>query len=240
MKRIAGFAALACLLAGCTTIKGNISSYEPIAVVSVFSNKIINWYGEEAVENSKGIEDSIRKALVPNRTAGKVDYSEADDLIVEAADILMDILNNSGIAKIAEPAEVLESEAYLNAETDKRKESSGYIKAPSYKFINVSDKVFPAAIAAEKGIKSTMHVQFDFTKDIANGVGKNGSMKARITMQVIILDAEGKKILNESNDYSSTDRIPVVTGAYDNDALMDLFRSVLYEACADLVYRMNN
>ena len=240
MKKFAVIAVVVCFMTGCTTMKGGISNYEPIGIVSIVSNKVIYWYEEEDEPQESGLgEDFLRKTIVPKKTAGKVDYSEATTLIEDANSILIEVLGNSGIAKLAPSEDVLGSAAYGDAQINQRAESFGYVKPAAYKFVKTPDKTLAVNLAKEKGIKSTMYVQFDFTKNIANGFGKSGSMRARAEMTVKILDETGKQIYNKTYEYSSPNKTEVITGAYDNDALMELFRETIYMAAEDLVYELN-
>ncbi len=239
MQKVGIILVLMCVLSGCVTMEGGLSHYEPAAIVSIVSNKMINWEGEET--RIDGIGDRfVRNSLFSKQTTGKVTQTAADDLIEEAAAILYDTLSLSGIAKIAAPADVLETPAYLRAETNTRTEASGdYLKPAAYKFLNNADKDLAANLALEEGIRSTMYLDLTFCKVMANGIGKNGSMRAKIIMKVTLLDESGKKMYSRTHEYVSVNRIQVVSAAFDNEELKGLFREALYEAASGLVNIMN-
>ncbi len=239
MQKIGILVIFICFLTGCATMKGGLSNYEPAAIVSIMSNRMINWEGEE--ESFDGIADNfVRNTILPGMTANKVTQSAADDLIEEAAKIMFDILSFSEIASIVSPEDVLETQAYFRAKDNTRAVNSGnYIKPAAYRFINNADKELAVNLALEEGIRSTMYLDFTFVKSMANGFMKSGSMVAKVMMKVTVLDETGKKLYFKSHEYWSTDRIEVVAGAYNNDELMDLFRETLYKAGSDLVNNMS-
>lgn len=239
MQKIGIIVIVICLLAGCTTMKGGLSNYDPAAIVSIQSNRMINWEGEG--DRIDGLADKfIRKTLMPGKTENKVTQSTAENLIEEAANIIFDTLSFSEIASIVSPADVLETPAYFRAKTDTRTEESGdYVKPAAYKFIDNADKELAVNLALDEGIKSTMYLDFTFCKIMATGIGKNGSMMAKVIMRVTLLDETGKKIYFRTHDYLSINRIEVASAAFDNDELMSLFQEALYEAASDLVNIMS-
>jgi hypothetical protein len=229
---------LICLLTRCTTVKGGLSSYEPTAIVSIMSNKVINWEGEE--ERVEGVGDSfIRNIILPKQTANKVTQSTADELIEEAATIMFDSLTLAEIATIVPPADVLETQAYFRAKPNMRVDSGDYVKPMAYKFINNADKDLAINLAQEEGIKSTLYLDFTFNKKLANSFMKSGTMIAQVIMRVTLLDENGKKLYFKSHEYWSPNKIEVVSAAYVEDELMELFREALYEAAVDLVMIMS-
>jgi hypothetical protein len=238
MQKMGIIVILICALTGCATMEGGLSNYEPVAIVSVTSNRVINWEGEE--ESVNGAADQlVRDIFVPNQTKNKVTYSTADNLIEEAANIMFDTLSFSEIAAIVAPADVLETPAYFKAEINTRRNPEDYAKPMAYKFIHNADEDLAINLALEEGIKSTMYLDFTFVKRYANSILQSGSMIAKTIMKVTILYETGKKIYSKTNEYWSQNRIEVVTAAYDDDELMNLFRETLYDAASDLVYTMN-
>jgi hypothetical protein len=215
-------------------LKKDISSIIPVALVSVVSNYDINWYGE-GPSLSNSVADStgrlIKRALRRNNeTAVKI--STADGLINDADVILRDTASSVGIAVFMEKNEVLASRAYAEAEINKRQANDEeIIQAEGYRFINNRDKAFAADLAAETGAGSCMYVTFEFTKLMASGIGKSGTMRAQVSMAVVIISAAGKTIYNRTHVATSADKISVALGTYQEDELMDLLRSAIYDAC---------
>lgn len=229
---------LICLFSSCASMQGGLSNYEPAAIVSVTSNRVINWEGEE--ESVDGIADRfVRNTIFPNQTANKVTQSTAEELIEEAANIVFDTLTFANIAKIVPPADVLETPAYFQAKENKRADSDDLVKPIAYKFINNADKELAVNLASQEGIRSTMYLDFTFNKSIANGIMKSGSMLAKVILRVTLLDETGKRIYFRSREYWSQNRIQVITSAYDNEELMNLFREAIYAAASDLTVIMS-
>jgi hypothetical protein len=228
-----------CLCTGCASLlKKDLSSIVPVAVVSVVSNYDINWYGE-GPSLSSSVADStgrfIRRTLRRDDTTA-VKISKADALIDEADVILRDMTSETGDAIFMEKSDVLAARAYAGAEINKRQENDEEIvKAEGYRFINYRDKAFAADLAAETGAGSAMYVTFEFTKVMASGIGKTGTLRAQVSMGVVIISAAGKTLYNRTHVITSAGKIPVSGGTYQEDELMDLLRSAIFDACDDFL-----
>jgi hypothetical protein len=219
---------------GCASLGsgGDLSPYAPVGIIYVASYYDINWHGEEPIVSDEYLFDNImsrRRA----ETATKI--SKADGLINEADTMLRNILSGAGIAAFAEKDALINSRAYAQAETSERLERTSPVKASGYRLINFRNKAFPGELARETGIKSAMYVTFNFTKVMASGIGKRGTMRAQVAMTTLITDASGKKLYNKTQTLKSADKISVAGGFYDEDELMELFRATISDACYDLV-----
>ncbi|MDR2757844.1 MAG: hypothetical protein LBB78_00520 [Spirochaetaceae bacterium] len=222
------------LILGCATWgKGRaLSSYAPVGIVYVASNYDINWHGEEpAASDANYLFDNV---FAKRRGEEKTKISKADELIDEADTTLRKILSDSGIAVFAEKETLINSRSYAEANINNRLEG-GSVKAEGYHFINFRDKTFPGKLAQETGINSTMYVTFSFTRLMASGIGKSGTMRAQVAMTALIIDASGKTIYNKTRTVKSADKVPVSGGFYDEDELMELFRAAISDACYDFV-----
>ncbi|MDR2028545.1 MAG: hypothetical protein LBP93_03290, partial [Treponema sp.] len=224
MKRYGIIVVFIGLLMGCATFgKGReLSSYAPVGIVYVASNDDINWHGEEPTdaEESDYLFDNL---FAKRRDAALTKISKADELVNEADTILRKSLSDFGAAVFAEKETLINSRSYAQARTNSRLEGGKYTKAGGYRFINYRDKTFPGSLAQETGINSTMYVTFNFTKVMASGIGKRGTMRAQVALTALIIDASGKTIYNKTRTLKSIDKISVSGGFYDEDELMELF-----------------
>ncbi|MDR3168066.1 MAG: hypothetical protein LBT93_08985, partial [Treponema sp.] len=117
--------------------------------------------------------------------------------------------------------------------------NNNLITADGYRLVYYRDKNFPANMAKETGIQGYMFIAFDFTKNMASGIGKSGTFRARLDMAVTIINTEGKTIYSKIFTVSPYDRISVSGGAYYHEELMDLFQIALAEACDQLITDLN-
>jgi hypothetical protein len=236
MKRYGIIVVFVWIILGCATFgKGReLSSYAPVGIVYVASNYDINWHGEEPAvsDESNYLFDNI---FSKRRAETMTRISKADGLVNEADTLLRKTLSDSGIAAFAEKESMINSRSYTEAKTNRRLERKEFVKAEGYRFINFRDKAFPGALARETGINSTMYVTFNFTKVMASGIGKRGTMRAQVATTALIIDASGKTLYNTTRTLKSADKISVSGGFYDEDELTELFRATISDACYDLV-----
>ncbi|MDR2186083.1 MAG: hypothetical protein LBO80_10550 [Treponema sp.] len=236
MKYFAVLIAAFCLLTGCATIRGgrDLSSYSPVSIVSVVSNYDINWDGEgPSLERSLATNTGafVKRALRRDDRETRVRISKAGDLINEADLILRGIAADSGIAVFTGKDDVISSQAYAAAKINPRQDNEDTAAAEGYRFVYFRDKDFPGNLARETGAGSIMFVTFSFTKIVASGVARNGTMRAKADMNIRIISAQGKTIFNRSFNLTSGEKIPVSGGYYEEPDLMRLFHSVINDVC---------
>ena len=216
--------------AGCATSGKEIlrTQKDPIALVSVVSNSDINWNGEESINpNVAGF--FTKKALKGG--SDQVIVSSADQLIGTAEGVIRDCLANTGKINLADKDTVINSRAYQNAVQRAYQINQGYVKPDDYRFIDYRDKNFSAALDAETGIQRSMFVEFNFTKAMSGGFGKNGSCRALVDITVNIQDNQGKSLYRKTFSLKSKDTTKVTAGVYSGNELMALFESAIYDAC---------
>ncbi|MDR2019279.1 MAG: hypothetical protein LBQ14_00760 [Treponema sp.] len=240
MKYFTVLIAAFCLLTGCATLGGgrDLSSHSPVNIVSVVSNYDINWDGEgPSLERSLATSTGafVKRALQKNRQETRVRISKADELINEADLTLRGIAADAGIAAFAGKDEVIAAQAYAGARINPRQDNEDTVAAEGYRFVYFRDKDFPGNMARETGAGSLMFVTFSFTKVVASGVARNGTMRAKVEMNVRIVSAAGKTIFNRSLNLTSSEKIPVSGGYYEEPDLMQLFRSAISDICYEFV-----
>ena len=232
--------------AGCVSSgKAILEQKDPIALVSLVSNWDINWKGE-ASTNPNAIGFFSNRALQGD--SGLVVTSSADELINTAETLFWNAVNDSSILNLADKGTVLSSRAYREAKTTEparntfvKPSSNGTFGASSgtlgdgYRFINSRDRNFPAALANETGIQRSMFVEFDFTKSMVFGFGKNGDCRADVDMTVRILDNRGKTLYNKTFSSWSGSTTKVSAGAYSQTELMELFEEAINDVCHEFI-----
>ena len=192
------------------------------------SNLDINWKGEEPV-NPKNIDALSKRALRKN--PGRAITAKADELIITAEKIFRNAMAGSGVINLAEKEPVISSGAYQNAQISRRYVNFGKITPENYRLIDYRDKAFFPALAQETGFQRSMFVEFEFTTDMANGLGKSGTCRADLEMTVLILDARGKILYRKVVPAWSRETVKVLAGAYPLTEMMGLFSAAIDEAC---------
>ena len=230
--------------AGCVSSgKAIVEQKAPIALVSMISNRDINWKGEEPTNpNTFSIFGNSALRDDPDMTL----VSNADDLINTAETLFRAAIDASPLINLAEKETVLSSRAYREAKTNESARNSLVKPSPGgtingdYRFINFRDKSFPAALANETGIGRVMFVEFNFTKSMYSGFGKNGDGRADLDMRIIILDSAGKTLYNKTFSSWSMSTIRVTGGVYSQTGLMELFDSAIINACRDFLDQLES
>jgi len=200
-----------------------LSQKDPIALVSVISNEDINWKGE-APTNPDILGPLVKRKLrnEPDMAA----ITKANDLINTAEFMLRSSVAASGCFTLAERETVLNSRAYQNAK-ERRFPNRDMVTPDKFRFIDVRDKNFPAALSEETGIQRSMHVEFNFTKMLYTGISFIGSCRPDVEMTVVIMDAKRKTIYRKTVTSLSTSGTKVVNGVYNQAELLELFQEAI-------------
>ena len=224
--------------AGCATSGAALlAQKDPIALVSVVSNWDINWKDEDPINpNSAGF--LIDKALRDDPDLTVVSY--ADELITTAETLFQNAIANSPLINLAEKKTVLSSRAYQEAKLNNIQINHKMVKPAEYRFVNYRDRNFPAAMINETGIQRSMFVEFNFTKSMVSGFGKNGNLRADIDMIITILDSKGKTIYRKMVSSWSGSSIRVASEVYSRTGLMELFEDAISEVCHEFLYQPGN
>jgi hypothetical protein len=217
---IAGFCA------GCAGLgrqrETDLSSHLPLGVITVLSNYNIYWEDEDP-----GSSDRPQKDETPEKTR----ISRADTLISDAEAILRQCFADAGITELVAKSAIIESQAYKNARRRRAWDNKRTVLAEGYEPVSYGDKGFAAALAAETGVKAGLYFVFEFSKAMASGIGKNGTFRAQLYMKVVVVDATGKVLYKRDRFVASNDKIPVSFRRFNQDELIDLFRSTIATAC---------
>ena len=204
----------------------------PWGIVSVVSNSDINWSGEEPDTDGDLMSKIMERRL---KESNRVTISKADGLIDQAEDIFREILSQEGRVNLAEKERIIAAGAYGEAKINPHQEAQDMIKARGYRFVYYRDKTFPVELARETGIRGSVFITFDFTKNMTSGLGKTGSCQAEAAMTVIIIDAQGETVYHRTHKGWSNNKIKVTAGAYTEEELMALFPEAIHHACLDFI-----
>ena len=211
----------------------DFSPYAPMGIISVVSNEDINWRGEETIASGGTAGDFVRRALGLRRDDEKVLASNAEGLINEAEGTLRKILAEAGVFGLADKERVTSSTAYARAEADRGTDQAA---AEDYRFVRYRDRKMIAELCRETGLGSLLHVNFEFTKEMVSGIGKNGKCRANVIMTAILLSPEGKILLRKEIETFSSEKIEVSGGGYSHQELMEIFKEPIGEACYRFVW----
>jgi hypothetical protein len=214
------------LCAGCAGLgyqrETDLSAHLPLGVVTVLSNRNIYWEDEDP-----GSSDRPGKNESPERTR----ISQADVLISDAEAILQQSFADAGITAVVPKSAIIESQAYKNAKRKFLWNNKRTVLAEGYEPVNYRDKNFAAALVEEAGVKAGLYFVFDFSKAMASGIGNTGTFRAQVYMKVVVVDAAGNILYNRDRFVTSADKIAVSFRYFNQDELMDIFRSAIATAC---------
>jgi hypothetical protein len=222
---------------GCaSSARAIIEQKDPIALVSVVSNWDINWKGEAPTNpNSFSIFGNNALRSDPDMTL----VSNAEELILTAEMLFRNAIDASPVINLADKGAVLSSRAYREARVNEPGRNT-LIKPADYRFINVKDKNFPAALTGETGIQRVMFVEFDFTKSMYSGFGKNGEGRADVDMNITVLDSSGKTLYNRKFSSWSGSTIKITGGVYSQTGIMELFEEAIDDVCRIFLQQLVN
>ena len=222
---------------GCATagMKTLLFRRESITLVSIISNEDVNWLGEDPTD-PKSAGPVIRRNLRNDPDLAII--TNADEILNMAEEVFREYLGKSPHFNQAEKDTALRSGAYRNAR-ERKFPGRDMTIARGYRFIDPRDKNFPAALAAETGIRNTMFVEFKFTKFVSSGLSMAGTIKAQVEMTVIILDAGGKNIYRKTLPMISSSSIKMSNGIYSQSGLYELFNDAIDGVCFDFFDRFN-
>jgi hypothetical protein len=242
MKKIASIlflsALIACLASGCASVSSMkaLAGTPRIAIVSVGSNGDIGWQGDEdsggGLVSGLGNLASNSGTKVNSETAALL--SRADTLIDEAEAAFTAAMGRVRSTAILPKAAVLGSKAYAAAQ-EQELLGLARLKPAGYRFVNGMDKKLASALKAETGADGIMSADFTFEKAMKTGIGKNGSMRAGVTLTISVLSASGKRVLGKTYYSASKKELPVLAGIYDPAALGQAFSEAIGLACAKCV-----
>jgi hypothetical protein len=200
----------------------DLSSHLPVGIVTVVSNYNIYWDDEDP-----DTSELFKKTKDPEKMRG----SNAGALINDAEAILRQSFVGAGITAVVSQEQITGSKAYANAKRKREWNNKSKVIADGYGPVDYGDKNFAAALAEETGVKAGIYVVFDFSKVMATGIGKTGNFRAQLNMTVIIVDETGQILYKKNRFESSDERIQVRLRAFNENELLDLFRSNIANAC---------
>jgi hypothetical protein len=150
-------------------------------------------------------------------------------VIIQGVDpLLCDAFTRRNIAFVDKPA-VISAAAYQNAKLDKYASKAGFVQPADYRLVGATDAAFTQNLARETGAQGTLFLQFTILKQMATGMGKNGTMRAQVQMLATMVDSSGKTYFQKVYAASSKDTIGVALEIYDMDKFMDMIPPVITE-----------
>ena len=241
IKIILGITAILLFGASCASqnTAAILADREPIALVSMASNMYAFWHGEDP------IGPEVIGFLAPRALRTDPDMVVAarlDELINTAEAMFRTVLADSSFINLAEREMVLSSQAYQNAREQRRRPYTNMAMPAGYKFVDFRDGDFFSALASETGIQRSMFVEFDFTKSMSGmfGFGQSGSLRADLTMRVLIFDAQGRRLFRNSYTVWSDSTISVSSGAYSESGMIELIESALLDIYGEFLFDLTS
>ncbi|GHV81692.1 hypothetical protein AGMMS49991_02500 [Spirochaetia bacterium] len=232
MRKLFYLCGVGLLFASCASMgaKKDFTTVLPAALVGISADGDIRWAGEE--KKDPGLLGLVINKAVSNEKNKELSalLSRADGLISDAEAVLLQKLRANNFSLVDKDL-VLGSAAYKNAKTAPLAGHADLMQPEGYRFINQRDANFVRSFTAETGAQGTLYVYFNFYKMMVNGVEKNGTMAAMVTMNVLLYDSAGKLFFTKAYTGKGKDTIPVVLGVYDYIRFMNLIPAVIDTVC---------
>lgn len=188
-----------------------------MAVISVTSNAIIHWYGDDEIE-----DDAKVKTLI-DLTGGTSEFGpleRTDALLAGAEAYLQASLSNVTTISVQDKTTVTSSEAYNSINS---MESTYQNSAVGYKYSGMSSKNLASALNQELGTQAITQIRFSMMNQMERGVGQNGTMRAYVEMQVTTYGSDGKLLFNKIYRAAGENLTKIIMGVYDKQVVYDMF-----------------
>ncbi len=210
----------------------------PEAVVSIYANDKIGWYGETDSDEGKGLLNLAARAAVNNNASDdeKAKLGYTGYLLEGAKNSVFEVLSANGIELIDE-ATVLNSATYSAAVDNKMKKAAFFVTPENYKLFGNKDKQF-ANISSEVGAAGLISIYIDIQKLMDSGVAKNGKMKTCVTVAIEFMDATGKPVKMINGFATAKETVKIVGGVYDVDAIAAQYPAVIKAALENAMEKM--
>lgn len=206
----------------CKSIPADLKSYNPVVIMTVYSNPSVPWYDEQT--KSETVNDGILSGAV-NRLINKKnpELTTVQERIDEASAMLSERMRDFGL-DVIDPTVLKDSPAYKKAGKNFLDYLGNTVPATGYDAITSSNGKLNRATCKETGAKSTVYVKFRFQKVYAKKGVRNVGVAARLVMTVFATDAEGKKILSKEYKAVSEEYTDLIKSSdWDKEKLLSFF-----------------
>ena len=220
------FSALFFAFTSCASTKTDLSSYNPIAIMTVYSNNSVPWYDEN--NSNKQSDDGILTGAV-NRAINKKNpvLETAQERIDVAAELLSRRMRATGLSVI-DPSVLQDCTSYKNAGKNLFDYLGNTIPANGYDSLTSSSGKLNRAMCNETNAKSVLYVNFVFQKTYVKDGVHNKGVAARVVMKVYGTSAEGKTIIHQEYSAVSNEYTPIVKSSqWNKEELCSYFPTVI-------------
>ena len=223
---------LVLLFSGCASSPVGLAGYGSIAVIGVTGNKnlseqVDNRYArsdEEDIDDTSALSVLVDKFLHgenPELLTGqdRVDYAEEYFRLA---------LEDVAGLEVSEKEKALESEQYKNSYESPLSFLDTWISATGYSknLYSISAKK-ARLMMGELGVKSLVSAEFRYNKLFDKESKLNANVRAQVIMDVILYDSNGKKVVFNQYEATSSESLPVKKFDYDKDALVGMYPAVI-------------
>lgn len=224
--------AASAVFSGCASNRFSITgdNASPIAILCVSGNTHVPYYSEEVRDDEYGDEDGVLSNAL-NGFFGKSnpEIQTAPDRVEYAEDAFRRLVTENAGIDVVPKETVLASQAYddigkynVLAFTDVK------IRGEGYKYIDDIGAKKARVIMQETGANSCIFLDFVFKKYIkGNGDNLKADLGAMGTMNVIMYNSNGKKVIDDQFTVISNESVEMYLTKYDKDAMVELFPDVI-------------
>ncbi len=220
------------ILFGCASSPVGLAGYGSIAVIGVTGNKNLS----EQVDNryARSDEEDINDTSALSVLVDKFLHGENPELLTGqdrvdyAEEYFRPALEDVAGLKVSDKEKILESEQYKNSYESPLSFLDTWISATGYSknLYSISAKK-ARMMMGELGVKSLVSAEFRFNKLFDKESKLNANVRAQVVMDVILYDSNGKKVVFNQYEATSSESLPVKKFDYDKDALVGMYPAVI-------------
>ena len=223
---------LALIFTDCASNSFALNSYGSAAVVGVKGNKNLSEQTDTIFVRSD--EEDIDDTSILSLLTDKFLHSEnselltAQDRVDYAEEYFHTAIEEIAGIKVAEKNDVIESEAYKNSSKNIFEIFDTWISATGFNKNLYSIGAKKARmLMQELGVDMLITADFRFNKLFADESKVRTTVRAQVIMDVIVYDSNGKKIIMDSFEATSFEKLDVKRFKYDTDALIDSYPATI-------------
>ncbi len=223
-------------LTACQTTKISMNDYQPVAILTIYSNRSVPWHvNTETSKTSSSYDveqtdDGVLTGLL-NRALDQNDPETtlAKERINKAAALFTNSIKDAGIESISRE-NLQSSNSYVTGVKNFLSYMDSKMAADGYEVVSSSSNKLNKMMAKETGAQIMLYVSFRFEKQkVMDGVHEVGA-QARVDLTVYGAGQDGKTLINKTYTALSPEYTAYKNNKYDREELCSYFDSTIQNA----------
>ena len=222
--------------AGCKSTQVSLSQHGPAAIVAVTGNQALPW---EADANSDSDEDDgngVLTTMVNKMIDGNnPELQTGRDRLDYAVDSLRAGLQDIAGIEVLDNDTVLKSQNYFEIRESPFNILDSRISASGFKMLSSVGAKRARMLMDEIGAKCLVILDFDFRKTMAQGTKRSGVVAPMLTMKVLVIDENGRELVNKTFEQKASSGVRSASGSYDKNELVGLYPELIDNAISQFI-----